>query len=184
MNNRTNLQTTYQKAIKFAAEKHGKENQLIPGTTIPYVVHLSNVCMEVLLADRHTQKFNLSLAIQIALLHDILEDTDTNENELEEIFGRIVTSCVKALTKEDKLPKESQMTDSINRIKKMPLEVWAVKMADRITNLQPPPNNWGKEKILKYKNEAELIHEELKDGNKYLEERLKTEIKNYERYCE
>jgi (p)ppGpp synthase/HD superfamily hydrolase len=43
-----NIQTLYRQAIKFAAERHG--DQKIPGSEIPYVVHLSNVCMEILFA--------------------------------------------------------------------------------------------------------------------------------------
>ena len=38
------------------------------------------------------------------------------------------------------------MLDSLKRIKKMSHEVWAVKMADRITNLQPPPKGWSAKK--------------------------------------
>jgi (p)ppGpp synthase/HD superfamily hydrolase len=54
-----------------------------------------------------------------------------------------------------------------------------VKMADRITNLQPPPKHWDQEKILQYKQEARLIHDYLKDANKYLADRLKQKIGSY-----
>lgn len=84
---RENIQSIYQETILLAAEKHAKINQCIPGTSIPYAVHLSNLCMEILLADQKTDGFNLKLAIQAALLHDTLEDTDTTEIELEEKFG-------------------------------------------------------------------------------------------------
>ena len=40
-------QSFYQKAIKFAAAKHAEQNQTVPGTNLPYVVHLSNVAMEI-----------------------------------------------------------------------------------------------------------------------------------------
>lgn len=42
--------------------------------------------------------------------------------------------------------KKLQMQDSLRRIKSQPREVWMVKMADRITNLQPPPGHWSEEK--------------------------------------
>ena len=42
------IQTLYQEAIKFATAKHLEENQKLPGTDLPYVVHLSNVAMEIL----------------------------------------------------------------------------------------------------------------------------------------
>ena len=57
-----------------------------------------------------------------------------------------------------------------------------VKMADRITNLQPPPPHWNKEKIREYRKEALLIYENLREGSFLLAERLKLMIDNYERF--
>jgi guanosine-3',5'-bis(diphosphate) 3'-pyrophosphohydrolase len=83
------------------------------------------------------------------------------------------------LTKNETLPKEERMSDSLRRIKQQSKEIWAVKMADRITNLQPPPAHWTREKISRYREEAQIIYTELKDGNAYLAERLKVEISKY-----
>ena len=181
---RENIQSIYQKTILFAADKHAKVNQYIPGTKIPYAVHLSNLCMEILLADQKTENFNLKLAIQAALLHDTLEDTDTTEIELEENFGIVIPVCVKALTKNTKLPKDQQMADSLNRITKMPSEIWTVKLADRITNLQPPPAHWNNERKMDYREEARLILNELKEGNEFLARRLETKIEEYQIYID
>lgn len=183
---RENIQSVYQKTILFAAEKHAKVNQMIPGTSIPYAVHLSDVSMEIMMAEQKTDNFNLKLAIQVALLHDTLEDTYTYtaEDELEDKFGLAILACVKALTKNTKLPKDQQMADSLNRIKKMPLEIWAVKLADRITNLQPPPVHWDNEKKITYLEEAKIILNELKAGNEFLARRLKTKIEEYPIYIE
>jgi hypothetical protein len=46
-------------------------------------------------------------------------------------------------------------------------------------NLQPPPKHWSQEKILQYEKEARLIHDYLKDANKYLADRLKQKIDDY-----
>jgi guanosine-3',5'-bis(diphosphate) 3'-pyrophosphohydrolase len=173
-----NMQSIYQETILFAAERHGE--QKIPGGDVPYIVHVSNVCMEVLFAATQTENFNLTLAVQAALLHDVLEDTQTAETELEGKFGKVVADGVKALTKNESLPKDQQMSDSLRRIKLQPQEIWAVKLADRITNLQPPPACWSREKVLNYKKDAVLIYETLKEGNPYLADRLKLEIERYE----
>ena len=133
--------TLHQTTIKFATIKHVAINQKVPVTELPYVVHLSNVAMEVLMANANTEDFNVALAIQAALLHDTIEDTDTTFSEVEENFGTAVANAVLALTKNESLPKEEQMMDNLKRIKKLPYEVWAVKMADRITNLQKPPSH-------------------------------------------
>lgn len=173
-------QSLYQAAIKFATTKHQEKDQKVPGTDLPYVVHLSNVAMEAIIASFNTDNFNLGLAVQVTLLHDTLEDTSTDFTELESNFGIEVATAVSALTKNNNLPKEQQMEDSLARIKKMPSEVWAVKLADRITNLQPPPSYWDNEKKMKYKREASLILVELKDGNEYLARRLEAKIEEYD----
>ncbi|MNY35703.1 hypothetical protein D3C86_1701310 [compost metagenome] len=89
-----------------------------------------------------------------------------------------------ALTKDDQLPKAEKMRDSLRRIKVLQKEVWAVKLADRITNLQVPPSHWNTAKKTEYRNEAMQLLEALKGGNSYLEQRLQTKIAAYEKYTE
>jgi (p)ppGpp synthase/HD superfamily hydrolase len=76
------------------------------------------------------------------------------------------------------------MIDSLERIKSQPKEIWAVKLADRITNLQPPPRHWNQLKKQKYLEEARIIHKELIDGNVFLADRLWIKINDYEAYIE
>ncbi len=179
-----NTQTLYQETIKFATLKHLDKEQTIPGTNLPYVVHLSNVAMEIMLASKETTDFDVSFAIQVALLHDTLEDTDVVFDELVTAFGIEVAEGVLALTKNNNLSKEEAMLDSLNRIQKLRKEVWAVKLADRITNLQSPPSYWDNPKKIKYQQEAKIIVEKLKGGNEYLEKRLLMKIENYETYID
>ncbi len=175
-------QALYQEAIKFATTKHLEKEQKVPGTDLPYVVHLSNVAMEIIIAASNSDNFNLGFAVQVALLHDTIEDTSTDFGELEKKFGIEIATAVSALTKNSDLPKEQQMQNSLSRIKKLQAEVWAIKLADRITNLQPPPPHWDKEKIIKYQKEARIILSELKDGNDFLAKRLQAKIEEYENY--
>ena len=132
------LQSLYQEAIKIATYKHMEKRQIVKGTKLPYVVHVSNVTMEIFMAAFHTRNFNLEFAIPVALLHDTIEDTTTTLEELDTHFGNAVAEGVMALTKNEGLPEEQQTLDSLTRIKQLKKEVWAVKLADRITNLQPP----------------------------------------------
>ncbi len=177
------LQEVYQKAIRFAARKHAERGQTLPDSIIPYSVHLSNVAMEILVAGTRTKGFDICLAVQVALLHDTLEDTDTRFEELEGEFNRMVAIGVQALTKNKDLPKEEQMTECLGRLKEQPVEIRAVKLSDRITNLQVPPPSWSKEKIESYLEESELILAGLKGCNAYLEKRMKGEMKKYSQYA-
>lgn len=178
------VQTAYQKTIIFATLKHLENNQTITDSNLPYVIHLSNVTMEILTAASHTEQFDLVFATQVALLHDTLEDTNTTFEELELEFGKEIAEGIAALTKNASLPKEDRMLDSLKRISKLRKEVWAVKLADRITNLQKPPKTWDNAKRSKYKDEAGIILEKLNGGNQYLENRLRKKIEEYEQYLD
>ncbi len=174
-------QDLYQKAWNFACKAH--KNQFMPRSDIPYSNHLGNVTMEVLCLLREEKFDDETLLILCAMLHDTIEDTEITFEEIEENFGSSVAKGVMALSKNKNLiSKNEQILDSLKRIKNEPKEIWAVKMADRITNLQKPPQHWNKEKILNYRNEAIIILENLGTSSKYLSKRLKNKINEYEVY--
>jgi guanosine-3',5'-bis(diphosphate) 3'-pyrophosphohydrolase len=151
-------QDLYRKAIEFAAVAH--RNQKVPGRAFSYVVHLSNVCMEVIASLEFEPRVNANLAVVCALLHDVLEDTDTRPVDVEESFGRDVWMGVVALTKKQSLSKKKAMADSLDRILQQPREIGMVKLDDRITNLGMPPFHWTAKKTRDYHEEAKVIHSE------------------------
>jgi (p)ppGpp synthase/HD superfamily hydrolase len=176
----TDIQTLYQQAISFAGERHG--TQKIKGTKTSYVAHLSNVAMELFAAEPHTPDLDLSFAVQVALLHDLLEDTHTTRAELAERFGEEIADAVWALTNDNRLLKDYRLTDCLAKIRQRRQEVWAVKLADRITNLQPPPERWSKDHIREYQFDSLQVLQALKGGNEYLEKRLEAKIEEYGKY--
>lgn len=168
----------YTRAWNFAADAH--RGQLVPGTKRPYINHLGNVAMEVMRAIAVTPTVEKpDLAVQCALLHDTLEDTAVTYEVVEETFGSAVAAGVLALSKNPELPKAEQMADSLARIRQQPGEVWMVKLADRISNLQEPPGHWRQEKILRYGAEARMILEALGETNGWLAQRLEEKIVAY-----
>ncbi|WP_320170509.1 HD domain-containing protein [Maridesulfovibrio sp.] len=172
----------YMAAWKFAAAKHN--GQLVPGTELPYITHVGSVAMEVMAAMIEEPDRNADLAVCCALLHDTVEDTDTTLGELAKLFGEDIAMGVSGLTKDKTLPdKRSQMLDSLARLKVLPKAVQLVKLADRIVNLQPPPAYWTSEKCAAYRDEAQLIYDELKDASPVLAERLAKKIIGYGQYC-
>lgn len=154
----------------------------MPGSKASYLLHLSNVAMEVFFAASHSDDFDLEFALQVALLHDVIEDTPTTHKEVKSIFTEKIADAVLALTKNEQLPPEQQIPDSLSRIKEFRKEVWAVKLADRISNMQRPPASWSKEKRVNYQEVASVILEELKGGNPYLEKRLAHLIEAYDAF--
>jgi (p)ppGpp synthase/HD superfamily hydrolase len=165
------------RALEFAAGAHG--NQRVPGKPYSYVVHLASVAVEIMAAIIFSPHLDADLAIQCALLHDVLEDTDTPESVLLAEFGPSVTQGVRALTKNKKFPAAERMRDSLRRILAEPPEIGMVKLADRISNLTEPPAHWLQDKIAAYHKEAVVIHHSLKQCSEFLSVRLMERIEAY-----
>ena len=86
------------------------------------------------------------------------------------------------MTKDEELPKEDRMRDSLRRIRKQPNEIWMVKLAERIANLGLPPHTWSKERISQYRAEAIEIHSALDQASEYLSRRLIHKITEFGRF--
>ncbi len=174
-------QDLFKEALDFAAEHHGQ--QKVPGSGYPYVVHVTKVATEVLHAIGDDSSFNIDLAMTCALLHDLVEDAGVTLEAMTERFGTRVAAGVSALTKDASVPKRGSMADSLRRIRAQPREIWVVKMADRVTNLEPPPPQWPVEKRAAYRVEAQAIHVALHEAHEGLAARLALKIDAYERFC-
>ena len=178
----------WQRAWRFAAEAH--HGQRFPGTELPYIVHVSTVAAEVshAIAARAAggdPVANPDLAIQCALLHDVVEDTSIDAARIAAEFGTEVAAGVSALSKNPEVgDKPAQMQDSLARIRALSPEVWMVKLGDRITNLQAPPHYWKLDKIRRYREEAREIHRQLGTACSVLGPRLEAKIQAYAAYAE
>ncbi len=173
------LQESYLEAYHFAAIAHNFQG--FPGTDLPYIMHINFVSMEVIAALNYEKDRDGDLAVQCALLHDVIEDTEVEYDDVRDRFGENVANGVLALTKNARLKKEDRMSDSLQRIKKQSYDIWMVKLADRITNLAPPPHYWSKDKIAQYREEAIEIHNALNEASEYLSRRLIQKIGEYEK---
>ena len=73
--------------------------------------------------------------IQIAgLLHDVLEDTDISEKEIENLFWKNVLQIVKANSQNHSLPKEEILEDIVKRCSDSGIDAMIVKIADVYDN--------------------------------------------------
>ncbi len=171
----------YVAALRFAATRH--LGQLVTDSQLPYVVHVTSVAAEVIAAIAREPVALPDLAVSCALLHDTIEDTATTYAEVAAAFDLAVADGVQALSKDPTLAKPEAMADSLRRIKLQPREVWLVKLADRITNLAPPPASWTADRRRRYRDEATTIVDALGDASPLLARRLGERIAGYAAYC-
>lgn len=119
-------------AIEFACFHHRGQSR--KGSSIPYIVHPIGVMQLV-------ARFGGSETMQIAaLFHDLLEDTGTNEKEIEEKFGSEVLDLVKGLTEpEYSLSKidswKIRKAHTLGDLEKQSLNVICVSLCDKYDNL-------------------------------------------------
>src|SRR5207249_11061268 len=86
-------------AVAFAARAH--DGQTRKDGRTPYVSHVFRVCLIL----RHVFGLDDSQALTAAALHDTVEDTTTDFDDVEESFGRDVAEWVAALSKDKRLPE-------------------------------------------------------------------------------
>jgi (p)ppGpp synthase/HD superfamily hydrolase len=171
------VQEAWLSAWRFAAAVHN--TQRVPGTELPYLTHLGMVGMEVMAAHAEAPITDIRLAVQCAILHDTMEDQQVAHDDLAQRFGIEVADGVASLSKDASLPKNEAMADSLRRIRCQPHAVWCVKLADRISNLGPPPAHWMPEKIAAYRAEAQQILDALGEAHEILSKRLAEKISSY-----
>lgn len=166
--------------LLFAARKH--DGQRMKQPDVSYIAHLQGVCLEAINGCLNSKKsVDLEKVIILALLHDTIEDTGATYEEIKREFGEDIAIGVLALTKDESVPYDERMKDSLKRIKAQSLEVSIVKLSDRIFNLKDVPLQWDESKVNQYRSQAQLILDELGNANEYLANRLKSKIDNYKK---
>lgn len=139
------MQKHFEKAMSIAIKAHeGQKDK----AGAPYLLHVLRVMMSVEKMDEKT----------VALLHDVVEDSETSIEELTKAgFPKKILKAVELLTKTDKKPYE----DYIQEIKNNDL-ARAVKLADlkdnmNITRLKKVTEG-DKLRIKKYKAAYNLLN--------------------------
>ena len=117
------------RAASFAARKH--HGQTRADNQTPYFSHVARVTLIL----THVFGVQDEEVLTAALLHDTLEDTATDYDELAGLFGARVAAAVVLLTKNVMLPKKEREEDYVQRLRKAPEEVMIAKMADIYDNL-------------------------------------------------
>lgn len=121
-------------AVGFAARAH--RHQLRKDKETPYVAHVFRVCLTV----RHVFGIDDPRVLTAALLHDTIEDTTTDCDDLIEHFGPEVARWVVALTKDMRLAGNEKEEVYVKVIETAEWPVKLCKLADIYDNLSDSRN--------------------------------------------
>src|SRR5258708_29584266 len=116
-------------AIAFAARAH--RPQLRKDGQTPYVSHVFRVCLVV----RHVFGVDDSRVLAAAVLHDTIEDTTTDYDDLRDRFGDDVASWVAALSKDTRRRDDEREREYMAQLAQSPWQVQVCKLADIFDNL-------------------------------------------------
>jgi guanosine-3',5'-bis(diphosphate) 3'-pyrophosphohydrolase len=126
------LQSTYGpllEAVSFAARAH--RHQMRKDGQTPYAAHVFRVC----LIARHVFGIDDPGVLMAAALHDTIEDTPTDYDDLEEKFGRQTAEWAAALCKDMRRPEVEREDEYTAHLVQAPWQVKICKLADIFDNL-------------------------------------------------
>lgn len=122
-----------EQAYVVAREAHLPQKR---STGEPYIIH--PVAVAEILADMRLDH----KTIMAALLHDVIEDTDTTQDDLANLFGQTVAELVEGVSKLDKLKFRDRKEAQAENFRKMfmamvqDIRVILIKLADRTHNMR------------------------------------------------
>ncbi|RDW21180.1 HD domain-containing protein [Oceanobacillus chungangensis] len=116
-----------EKAKAFAAKAH--EGQVRKNSDVPYITHPIRV------AER-LQKSGFSEALICAgYLHDVVEDTPIEIEDIEREFGKVVAKLVAAHTEDKSKSWQERKQHTIDTVKNTEKEIKYLIVADKLDNL-------------------------------------------------
>ena len=156
------------KAIRFAAEKHSDQRRK-DSKSSPYINHPIQVA-EMLWTIGDVREDTLLVA---SILHDTIEDTDTQPEEIKAEFGEDVLALVLEVTDDKSLPKLKRKQLQVERAPHKTRNAKLLKLADKISNVQDiitsPPKDWSLERKQEYLLWTEQVVAGLRGVNEKLE---------------
>ncbi|MEA3192112.1 MAG: diphosphokinase / guanosine-3,5-bis(diphosphate) 3-diphosphatase [Betaproteobacteria bacterium] len=149
------------KALAFAAHKHRDQRRKDAGAS-PYINH------PIALADVLVNEGGITdvEVLCAALLHDTVEDTDTQHQELVDAFGPRVARIVAEVSDDKSLSSPERKRLQIEHAPKLSAEAKLVKLADKTCNLRDivvrPPAKWDLQRRREYFDWAKQVVDGLR----------------------
>ena len=156
------------KAVRFAAFKHRNQRRKDQEGT-PYINHPIDLAVTL-----WTVGGVREVAVLVAaILHDTIEDTGTQPEEIREQFGEEVLALVMEVTDDKSLPKAVRKQLQVEHASHKSMHAKLIKLADKIHNVyvvsHSPPADWPLERRQEYLDWTESVVAGLRGANPALE---------------
>ncbi|OZC12071.1 HD domain protein [Onchocerca flexuosa] len=137
------------KAVDLAARRHRKQRRKDAMQT-PYVNHPIGVAYILTNEGQITD----TATIIAAILHDIVEDTKTTDEEIRKMFGDEIADIVKECTVVKSIKREIRMKSQLEKASKLSYKAKLVQLADKLYNIRDiercTPCGWTKQHVTEY----------------------------------
>lgn len=133
-NSQVDDNTRLEMAIRYAAECH--KGQTRKGTNIPFIMHPLEV-KEIL----YEMGADTNLLIA-GLLHDVVEDTNTTIEEIQDTFGEDVAELVAGHTEDKTKSWEERKLTEMRETLTAPLRLKMLVLADKLANMRSIRNDY------------------------------------------
>jgi guanosine-3',5'-bis(diphosphate) 3'-pyrophosphohydrolase len=171
MNGHTDATGLLLKAADFAAHKH-RDQRRKDADASPYINH------PIALANVLSNEGGITdpVILAAALLHDTIEDTETDYEELRGQFGENIADVVVEVTDTKWLSKDARKRLQVSKASHSSARAQAVKIADKICNLRDilgsPPADWSMQRKQKYFDWAKQVVDGVRGAYPELEQRF------------
>ena len=158
------MPTEYLRIAALAARWHGSQTRKDAAKTA-YITHPLMVAAMMQNAGCPTK------AVIGGILHDVLEDTSCDENEMTLTVGTEITALVLEVTHNKHLTREQKHEKLCEQLVFMSKEACMIKVADRTHNLRDLkdldnlPDGFTKEKVFDYARKSRQILEIVRQRN-------------------
>lgn len=163
----SDLLIPYFDALSFAAEQH-KYQRRGGYDRLPYINHIIKVTSAIIQIGEEEDP----VVIKAAILHDVVEDSDTTVEALAKRFGEPVASIVAELTDDMQLPHAKRKALQVERAAELSTSARKIRIADKACNIYDIfsyPLDWSTSKKKAYLVNSIAVVDQIRGTHPALE---------------
>ncbi len=162
-------------ALVFAGEVHNgqRRKDSVGSPHLKHVLQVTGLLVKAGLRD--------GALLTAAALHDVLRDSETDPEEIRELFGDEVLEIVAELSADSVLSRIDRREELPGRVARFGERAQLIKLAEKISNLSDlvdnPPVGWSRQRRRDYFDWADGVTRSLRGRNRVLDGLLDEALK-------